>query len=100
MPSKRPTELIEFHTLLVRMDAFDRIGLLDEKLLCHAEHGDLSMTLREAGYSIWLEPQARVTYAPPFRPLWNRLQYPPKRYGRPFEPKIRVFDFSRPSGLD
>lgn len=62
---RRETELIEFHTLLVRMSAFDEIGLLDEGLLCQTEHGDLSMTLRLAGYSIWLEPDSKITYLPP-----------------------------------
>ncbi|MGJ8652985.1 MAG: glycosyltransferase family 2 protein [Opitutaceae bacterium] len=61
------TRLIEFHVVLVRLSLFDKIGLLDEALLCHAEHGDLCMLAKEAGHEIWLEPESKVTYVPPKR---------------------------------
>ncbi|TWT47466.1 glycosyltransferase family 2 protein [Botrimarina hoheduenensis] len=67
-PLKRQkTELIEYHTVLVSLEVFRQTGLLDEGLLCHAEHGDLCLTVREAGGEVWLEPEARITYAPPRR---------------------------------
>lgn len=61
------TELIEFHTVLVSMAAFEELGPLDEGLLCNAEHGDLCLRVRHAGHSVWLEPAAQITYAPPKR---------------------------------
>lgn len=62
-----PTELIEFHSVLVAMAAFDALGPLDEGLLCNAEHGDLCLQVRAAGREVWLEPRSRITYAPPQR---------------------------------
>jgi GT2 family glycosyltransferase len=64
---RRRTELIEFHTVLVSMQAFRALGPLDEGLLCNAEHGDLCLRVMHAGHEIWLEPSAQITYAPPKR---------------------------------
>lgn len=61
------TQLVEFHVVMARMELFDKIGLLDEGLLCHAEHGDFSMLATQAGYTIWVEPESQVTYVPPKR---------------------------------
>ena len=64
---RQETELIEFHTVLVNMRAFDELGPLDEGLLCNAEHGDLCMTVRNAGHTVFLEPASEITYVPPPR---------------------------------
>ncbi|HKK19556.1 MAG TPA: glycosyltransferase [Opitutales bacterium] len=64
---RKKTGLIEFHTLLVRMDFLREIGGHDEGLPCQAEHGDISMLAVKHGYEIWVEPASRVTYAPPKR---------------------------------
>src|SRR3972149_11418294 len=37
---RQETELIEFHSVLVAMEAFRRLGPLDEELLCTSEHGE------------------------------------------------------------
>jgi GT2 family glycosyltransferase len=62
--SRRETELIEFHTLLVSMQAFDKLGPLDPNLSL-SEHADLCLQVRAAGKSVFLEPTAAVTYLPP-----------------------------------
>ncbi len=62
---RRETELIEFHTVLVDMQAFEKLGPLDEGLLSNGEHGDLCLMVRGAGRSIFLEPKSKITYAPP-----------------------------------
>ena len=59
------TELIEFHTLLVRRQVYQQLGPLDEGLMCHAEHGDLCLSVLQAGGTIWLEPDSEITYVPP-----------------------------------
>lgn len=69
-----PTELAEFHTMLVRRDVFDRFGPLDEKLLSALEHVDLCMTVREAGGTVYFEPKAEMTYVPP--PPFALSDYP------------------------
>jgi hypothetical protein len=61
------TELIEFHTVLVSMAAFERLGPLDEGLLCNGEHGDLCLLVQQAGEKVFLEPNSRITYIPPRR---------------------------------
>ncbi len=60
-----PTELVEFHCMLVRTALFARIGELDEQLLTHAEHVDLCLRVQQAGLPIWFEPRSTVTYLPP-----------------------------------
>ena len=69
------TELIEFHVVLVRMTVFERIGRLDPELTCMFEHGDLCLQVRQAGGSVFIEPEAIVTYVPP-----QRLQQADREY--------------------
>ncbi|MEX2170321.1 MAG: glycosyltransferase [Pirellulales bacterium] len=64
---RKETELIEFHTVLVSMQAFKELGPLDEGLLCNGEHGDLCLMVRGAGHQVFLEPAAQITYVPPKR---------------------------------
>ena len=64
---RKSTGLIEFHTVLVRMDLLAKTGGLDPALSCFAEHADLSMLAKQHGYEIWLEPDSKVTYVPPKR---------------------------------
>lgn len=62
------TELIEFHCTLVRTDVFEKLGPLDEKLMSTPEHIDLCLAVREAGGTVYFEPNSVVTYhtPPPF----------------------------------
>ena len=62
---REPREVVEFHCMLVRKEVFERLGLLDEKLLSVREHEDLCLAVQEAGGSIYLEPNAVVTYVHP-----------------------------------
>ncbi|MEO0531192.1 MAG: glycosyltransferase [Planctomycetota bacterium] len=64
---RHETKLIEFHTALVSREAWERLGGLDDLLPCGGEHGDFCLTVQEAGGSIWIEPEAKITYAPPKR---------------------------------
>jgi glycosyltransferase involved in cell wall biosynthesis len=64
---RQTTELIEFHTLLMNMDAYRALGPLDEKLLNIAEHSDLCLAVRNAGKQIYLEPSSVITYLIPDR---------------------------------
>jgi GT2 family glycosyltransferase len=57
-------ELLEFHCMLVRRDVLQELGSLDEGLLSTREHVDLCLTVREAGGTVWFEPNAVVTHAP------------------------------------
>lgn len=64
---RQETELLEFHTMLVSMDAFREFGPLDERLLAVHEHTDLCLSIRLAGHKILLEPASQITYVPPSR---------------------------------
>ncbi|MGF1514134.1 MAG: glycosyltransferase family 2 protein [Elainellaceae cyanobacterium] len=61
---RSPTELAEFHCVLVRRSIFDTIGPLDEAMLNTKEHLDFCMTVREAGEAVYFEPDSLVTYVP------------------------------------
>lgn len=62
---REPTGQIEFHCALVRRDAFERLGPLDERLLSACEHTDLCLLAWQAGATVYLEPSSVVTYVPP-----------------------------------
>ncbi len=61
---RQPTELIEFHTVLVAMEAFEQLGPLDARLMSANEHCDLCLAVRNAGKAVYLEPASVVTYSP------------------------------------
>jgi GT2 family glycosyltransferase len=63
--SRAKTELIEFHTVLMNMDAYRQIGPLDPNLLGSAEHADLSLQVAAAGKEIYIEPASVITYVIP-----------------------------------
>ena len=61
---RTPTELAEFHCVLVRTEIFDKIGCLDEKMLNTKEHLDFCMTVAQAGGTVYFEPDSLATYVP------------------------------------
>ncbi|AOX04367.1 glycosyl transferase family 2 [Moorena producens PAL-8-15-08-1] len=69
------TELAEFHCVLVRTEIFERIGSLDEKMLCTKEHLDFCMTVAEASGTVYFEPECVVTYVPGPPLEWTDLHY-------------------------
>jgi len=72
---RQETELAEFHCVLVRKSVFEKIGVLDEQMLNTKEHLDFCMLVREAGQTVYFEPNALVTYVagPPLQ--WSDLHY-------------------------
>jgi GT2 family glycosyltransferase len=61
---REPTELVEFHCMLVRTQCFEQTGPLDEAILSTKEHMDFCLTVRGQGESIYFEPDSVVTYVP------------------------------------
>ena len=57
-------ELVDAHALLVRSDALTHDPPFDEAIRLE-EHIDLSLMIREAGGTLWLEPQSVVSYLTP-----------------------------------
>jgi GT2 family glycosyltransferase len=72
---RTPTELAEFHCVLVRRSLFDQIGPLDEAMLNTKEHLDFCMTVREAGETVYFEPASLVTYVPGPPQEWADVHY-------------------------
>jgi GT2 family glycosyltransferase len=60
--TRRTTEEAEFHSVLVATTWLERFGGLDPELLSLYEHTDLCMRVRDAGGSVWFEPDAVVSY--------------------------------------
>lgn len=72
---RTPTELAEFHCVLVRRSLFDQIGCLDEAMLNTKEHLDFCMSVRDAGASVYFEPDSLVTYVPGPPLKWYDLHF-------------------------
>ncbi len=74
---RKETGMCEFHCALARRSVFDKVGPLDEKLMSTKEHIDFSMSVRQAGGTVWFEPASVVTYVFPCRarPM-NREDWP------------------------
>ncbi|BAY30093.1 putative glycosyl transferase [Nostoc carneum NIES-2107] len=69
------TELAEFHCTLVRTKIFEEIGYLDEEMLNTKEHLDFCMTVRQAGGTVYFEPESLVTYVPGPPLEWSDLHF-------------------------
>jgi GT2 family glycosyltransferase len=59
---RRRCGLAEFHCVMVRREVFSKIGRLDERMLSTREHLDFCLGVKEAGGSIWVEPDSVVSY--------------------------------------
>ena len=79
---RMPTELVEFHCVLVRTEILSRVGL-DEGILNDPHHVDFCMMVREAGGSIYLEPAALVTQLAPPPVRWSDLPFFLQRWNGP-----------------
>ena len=64
---RAPTEYVEPHCLLARVDVLRQLGTFDEELLVAREHSMLSLQVTAAGGEIWLEPSTVVLYPWPKR---------------------------------
>jgi GT2 family glycosyltransferase len=60
--SAREVDWISGSAMLLRREALDRVGLLDERFFLYAEDVDLFTRLRNAGWSILFTPELEVTH--------------------------------------
>lgn len=72
---RTPTELAEFHCVLVRTEIFKQTGCLDEAVLNTKEHLDFCMTVAQLGGKIYFEPACVVTYVPGPPIEWSDLPF-------------------------
>ena len=73
--SRRRCDYAEFHCMLVRAEAFERVGTFDEKLLSLQEERDFCLAVGKAGGSVWIEPKSVVTFVPPSLCDWSDIPY-------------------------
>lgn len=74
---RRQTSTCEMHSLLIRRSVLERLGGFEPRIVSK-EHLDFSWRLAKAGYRLWLEPQAVVTFLIPSAndPIrWSDLPY-------------------------
>jgi GT2 family glycosyltransferase len=48
--------------MLVRRDALDETGLLDERYLCYMDDVDICQRFRDAGWTVWYDPTTTVVH--------------------------------------
>lgn len=72
---RMPTELTEFHLMLVRTEIFTRVGKFDEQMLNTKEHLDFCLLVSQAGGSIYFEPASVATYVPGPPLEWTDLHF-------------------------
>jgi len=72
---REPAQMIEYHCLLLRMEALERVGPLDEALLSDREHHDLCLLIERAGGAIYFEPASVVTWMAPPPLAWSDLPF-------------------------
>ncbi len=75
---REPKGFVEFHSMLVRTEIFEQIGMLDEGFCCTKEYLDFCMSVTRSGGTVYLEPSSIVTFRthPPAPALnWSDLPY-------------------------
>ncbi len=72
---REPTQLLEFHSMLVRRELFDQLGGFDEALLGTADEDDFCLTVLQAGKLIYFEPASRISFIVPNPPALSDLPF-------------------------
>jgi glycosyltransferase involved in cell wall biosynthesis len=62
---RRPIDLVEFHCLLMRVEAMEKLGPFDARLLSYFDHNDACLLIQATGGAIYNEPASVVIYHPP-----------------------------------
>jgi GT2 family glycosyltransferase len=71
--SRAPSELVELHCVLLRVEVLRRLGPFDEDLVAAREEADLSLRLAGIGERIVVDPSVVVRY------LWPKRLHPSDR---------------------
>lgn len=58
----KEVDVVPGSALLIRKEIFNKIGRFDEKFFLYFEEHDLTRRLRQAGYKIFILPQAKVVH--------------------------------------
>lgn len=96
---RQQCDFAEFHCVLVRTDAFEKMGELDEKLLSTREHLDLSLSVTNAGGTVFFEPESLVAYTKPPPVAWYDVPYFLLRWSEAWNTSS-LEHFSQKHGID
>jgi len=96
---REPTELVEFHCVLVRTDLLRQMGGFDEGLKNTSEHVDFCLAVREAGHQVYFEPASVVVYVDPPPFAWYDLPFYHTRWNDAWA-RQTVDYFGKKWGLD
>ena len=72
---REPTQLLEFHSMLVRRELFEQLGGFDEALLGTADEDDFCLTVLQAGKLIYFEPASKISFIVPNPPVLSDLPF-------------------------
>ena len=59
---RRRCDFVEYHCMLIRTELLRDGALLDANIRCVHEHIDTALSVKQRGYSVFIEPSTRVTY--------------------------------------
>ena len=65
--ARRRVDSLEYHCMLARTDFIRGEGVISDEVLLAHEHMDVALRAEAAGFAVWVEPAARITYLG-FRP--------------------------------
>ena len=83
----QPVDYVEGACMLVRRNAYQAVGGLDEDSFIYAEEVDLCYTLRANGWQVWYQPMARVIHLGGGSSRSRRLE----REGDLYRSRVRFF---------
>lgn len=72
---REPTELIEFHCLVLRTELLRAMGGFDEGMKNTSEHVDFCLTMKEAEIPVYFEPASVVVYVQPPPFAWYDFRF-------------------------
>lgn len=72
---REKTGLVEFHTVLIETEFLKSSNGLDAEIRCMFEEWDMCMQAAAQGKKIYIEPESKVAYLPPFKPTEDDLRF-------------------------
>jgi hypothetical protein len=87
LETPRPVEVIKGACLLLRWEALDQVGLLDEGYFMYTEEVDLCYRLAQADWQLWWVPRAEVVH----HEAQSSRQAPERMYLQLYRSKVQFY---------
>lgn len=59
---RQECDFAEYHCMLIRTILAKEAAIFDDRIVCVHEHIDTALSVKKAGYKVYFEPEAQVTY--------------------------------------